>query len=267
MKSLVIAVALLAPQLLPAQAAPATFMDWGRVSSSIYSDQVMGVQLWIGTSLRATGADSRYAGASFAPDSVLGWANAAALIVDPTAPPRDSTRILATPPLLTLKKGALRLLRRSAGAAWEDRVIISLEPGDSSRPFNVAALPEEARAFVRALYDHAIDSRLAADWETIARAKGRTNCAADSLVVPATLLTSGPLNYPATAPRSGRVLIEFVIRADGGVDRGSIVALAATDPLFVAPSETLVAESRFRPATCRGTPMAVVARQSVNYAR
>lgn len=255
------------PAVLSAQTAPATFIDWGRVSSSIYSDQVMGVQLWIGTSLRATGADSRSASESFAPDSVLNWANIAAVIIDPTAAPRDSVQFLATPALRTLKKGSLRLLRRSAGAAWEDRVVLSLEPGDSSRPFNVAARPEEARTFLQALYQHAIDSRLASDWEAQARAKARTNCAADSLVVPAALLASGALNYPADAPRAGRALIEFVIRADGGVDRGSIVALAATDPVFVAPSVNLVAESRFRPATCRGTPMATVARQSVSYAR
>ena len=180
---------------------------------------------------------------------------------------RDPARVLATPPLPTLKQGSLRLLRRADGAGWEERVILSLEPGDSSRPFNVAALPEEARSFLRAFYQHAIESRLAPDWESIARAKGRTNCAADSLLVPANLLTSGPQAYPAEAPTAGRALIEFVIRADGAVDRGSIVALAATDPVFVAPSITLVAESRFRPATCQGTPMAVVARQSVNYAR
>jgi hypothetical protein len=266
-KSLVVSLALLIPRLLPAQTAPATFMDWGRVSSSVYADPVMGVQLWIGTSLRSGAGDSRYASVSFAPDTVLAWADAAAVVIDPTAPPRDSTRVLATPPLPTLKRGSVRLLRRSAGAAWEDRVIISVEPGDSSRPLNIAALPEEARTFLHALYDHAIDSRLAPDWESIARAKGRTNCAADSLVVPASLLTSGPQAFPATAPAAGRVLIEFVIRADGAVDRGSIVALAATDPIFVAPSESLVVQSRFRPATCRGTPMAVVARQSVNYAR
>jgi hypothetical protein len=266
-KSLLVATALLVPRLLPAQTAPATFMDWGRVSSSVYSDPVMGVQLWIGTSLRASGAHSRYASVSFAPDTLLAWADAAAVVIDPTAPPRDSTRILATPPLATLRKGSLRLLRRPSGTIWEDRVIISVEPGDSSRPLNIAALPEEARAFLHALYDHAIESRLAPDWESIARAKGRSNCAADSLLVPATLVTSGPQAYPATAPRAGRALIEFVIRADGGVDRGSIVALAATDPVFVAPSVDLVVQSRFRPATCQGVPLAVVARQSVNYAR
>jgi hypothetical protein len=127
-KSLVVSLALLIPRLLPAQTAPATFMDWGRVSSSIYSDPVMGVQLWIGTSLRSGAGDSRYASVSFAPDTVLAWADAAAVVIDPTAPPRDSTRVLATPPLPTLKRGSVRLLRRSAGAAWEDRVIISVEP-------------------------------------------------------------------------------------------------------------------------------------------
>ena len=61
MRSLALAFVLVVPGTLAAQAAPATFMDWGRVSSSLYSDPVMGVQLWIGTSLRTTGA--AYAGA------------------------------------------------------------------------------------------------------------------------------------------------------------------------------------------------------------
>lgn len=267
MKSLAITAALLVPQVLPAQTAAATFMDWGRVSSSVYSDPVMGVQLWIGTSLRASGADSRSASESFDPDSVDAWANSAAAVVDPAVPPRDPSRILATPPLRSLRRGSLQVFRRAAGATWEDRVIISIEPSDASRPLNIAARPEEARQFLRALFSHAIGSRLAPDWESVARAKARTNCASDSLLAPAALLSSGTQDYPAAAPASGRTLIEFVIRADGSVDRGSIVALATTDPVFVAPSIALVAESQFRAATCRGVPMATVARQSVNYAR
>src|SRR6478736_2181260 len=143
MKKLIIAAALLVPRLLPAQTATATFMDWGRVSSSIYSDPAMGVQLWIGTSLRSTGSDSRYASVNFAPDSVLAWADGAAVVNAPTAPPRDASKVLATPPLPTLKGGSIRFLRRVVGYDWEDRVVISVEPGDSSPPLNIAARPEE----------------------------------------------------------------------------------------------------------------------------
>jgi hypothetical protein len=269
-KALVLSVVLLFPPTLAAQAAqvaPATFIDWGRVSSSIYSDPVMGVQLWIGTSLRASGTDDRSVSTKLAPDSVLSWADAAAVVIDPRTPPADPARVLATPPLSTLDHGVLRLLRRADGTAWEDRVILSVEPGDSARPLNVAARPEEARAFLRALYQHAIDSRLAPDWETTAKAKYRTNCATDSVVMAPSILSSGEMTYPATAPAAGRVLLEFVIRADGAVEPGSIVALAATDPVFVAPSQRLVLGSRFSPATCRGVPIAIVVRQSVNYAR
>jgi len=92
MRSLALAFVLVVPGTLSAQAAPATFMDWGRVSSSLYSDPVMGVQLWIGTSLRTTGVSitsGQRAGPPRVKGARAGGAEAAARAPRSTAPAID----------------------------------------------------------------------------------------------------------------------------------------------------------------------------------
>jgi hypothetical protein len=256
------------PQALPAQTARATFIDWGNVTASVYANGELGVQLWVGTSYRAMNERSRSVSLAFAPDSIYRWADNAALVIAPARAPRDANSVLAAPPLLALDGTRVRMLRRAAGAAWEERVVLSFEAPDTTvPPLNIAAQPAEARAFVDALYQKAGTSALAVDWAQRLAARGRIQCADQSQLVPAGIASGAVPTYPITALGSGRVLLEFVIRADGWVDRETIVPIAATDEIFVRPSIEAVVKSRFTPATCRGTPVATVARQSINYVR
>jgi hypothetical protein len=267
-KSLVIVAALLLPELVAAQAARATFIDWGNVTASVYADPALGVQLWVGTSYRAMNERSRSVSLAFAPDSVYPWADGAALVIGPARAPRDSASVLAAPVLRALDGTRVRMLRRAAGAAWEDRVVLSFEAPDTTLPpLNIAARPAEARAFVDALFQKAGTSALTPDWSDRLASRGRIQCADQTQLVPAGIVNGAVPAYPITALGSGRVLLEFVIGTDGWVDRQTVVPIAATDPVFVRPSVEALVGSRFTPATCRGTPIATVARQSINFVR
>jgi hypothetical protein len=267
-RSLVIVTALFLPQLLAAQTPRATFIDWGNVTASVYADQNLGVQLWVGTSYRAMNERSRSVTLGFAPDSVYRWADAAALVITPARPPRDTASVLAAPVLRALDGTRLRMLRRAAGTQWEDRVVLSFEPPDTTiPPLNIAALPAEARSFVTAIYEKAGTSVLTRDWAERLASRGRIQCADQAQLVPAGIASGAVPQYPVTALGSGRVLLEFVIGADGWVDRQSVVPIAATDPVFVRPSIEALVGSRFTPATCRGIAIATIARQSINFVR
>ena len=268
MRSLVVAAALLLPELLSAQTPRATFIDWGNVTASVYADQHLGVQLWVGTSYRAMNERSRSVTLGFAPDSIYPWADGAALVIAPAHPPRDTASVLAVPPLRALDGSRVRMLRRAAGKVWADRVVLSFEAPDTTiPPLNIAALPAEARSFVDALFQKAGTSILTPDWADRLASRGRIQCADQSQFVAAGIASGAVPQYPVTALGSGRVLLEFVIGTDGWVDRQTVVPIAATDPVFVRPSIEALVGSHFTPATCRGTPIATVARQSINFVR
>lgn len=268
MRSLVIVVALLVPNLVAAQAPRATFIDWGNVTASVYADQNLGVQLWVGTSYRAMNDRSRSVTLGFAPDSIFRWVDGAALVITPARPPRDTASVLAAPSLRALDGTRVRMLRRAAGTAWADRVILSFEAPDTTiPPLNIAALPAEARSFVDALFRKAGGSALTPDWAERLANRGRMQCADQSQFVAAGIASGAIPQYPITALGSGRVLLEFVIGTDGWVDRQTVVPIATTDPVFVRPSIEALVGSHFTPATCRGIPIATVARQSINFVR
>jgi hypothetical protein len=264
---LLVALALL-PGSATAQAARATFIDWGNVTASVYADPNLGVQVWVGTSYRAMNERSRSVTLGFHPDSVYPWADGAALVIAPARAPRDSGAIIATPSLRAIDGTRVRLLRRAAGAVWEDRVVLSFEAPDTAvPPLNIATRPAEARSFVDALFQKAGTSALTPDWAERLASRGRIQCADQSQLVAASVASGAVPEYPITALGSGRVLLEFVIGADGWVDRQTVVPIAATDPVFIRPSVDALVGSRFTPATCRGTRIATVARQSINFVR
>ncbi len=267
-RTLFLAALLLAPALLPAQTTRATFIDWGNVTGSVYADGTYGVQLWIGTSFRAMNERSRSVTLGFAPDSVYPWADAATLVIAPAHPPRDTASVLAAPPLRALDGTLVRILRRAAGNAWGDRVVLSFESSDTTiPPLNIAARPDEARNFVESLYQKAASSTLAPDWQTRIAELRSFPCAAGGVVTRPGVASGAVPEYPPGAPASGRVLLEFVVGANGYADRAKIVAIATSNEVFVHPSIEAVVRTRFTPGTCNGAPVPVLVRQSVNFVR
>jgi len=55
---------------------------------------------------------------------------------------------------------------------------------------------------------------------------------------------------------SGRVVLDFIVRADGSVDESSITVASATHPGFVDPARQVITSARFEPATIQGRPFA-----------
>ena len=126
------------------------------------------------------------------------WADAAALVISPARPPRDTSSVLAAPSLRALDGTRVRMLRRAAGAVWDARVVLSFEAPDTTvPPLNIAAQPAEARSFVDALYQKAGTSALAADWADRLASRGRIQCADQSQLVPAGIASG---SRPVTGP-------------------------------------------------------------------
>jgi len=262
------AAALLAPAALSAQTARAAFIDWGNVTASVYADTAFGVQLWVGTSYRAMDQSSRGVDLDLPPDSIYPWADAAALVIAPVRPPHDGASVLTTPPLRALDGTKVWMLRRAAGREWGDRVVLSFEASDTTIPaLNIAAHPREARGLLDAVYAKAGISALIPDWADRLRDKQEVSCEGGAPVTRPTVASGSLPSYPVTALSSGRVLLEFVIGANGYADRVTIRALAATDEIFVRPAIEAVVRTRFIPGSCNGTPVPVLVRQSVNYVR
>jgi len=81
-------------------------------------------------------------------------------------------------------------------------------------------------------------------------------------------LSGPPLKYPEILRRAnitGSVLLQFVIRADGLVERSSIQVLESTHNGFESPAIRAVADSRFRPGKVRGTAVRVSVTQRISF--
>jgi TonB family protein len=65
--------------------------------------------------------------------------------------------------------------------------------------------------------------------------------------------------------RSGRVVVEFTVGADGVPDPASLVVVASDDPRFEASVRVAVLEERFTPGRRGGGPVAVRVRQGFDF--
>jgi protein TonB len=85
--------------------------------------------------------------------------------------------------------------------------------------------------------------------------------------LPVMLAGPGPA-YPEAlrwAGVEGRVILEAVVDTAGHVEPGSLVAVAATHPGFVAPARRAVAAALFRPARVRGRAVRVRVRIPMDF--
>jgi protein TonB len=83
------------------------------------------------------------------------------------------------------------------------------------------------------------------------------------------VMLAGPVPaYPEALRRAGmegRVILEAVVDTAGHVEPGSLVAVAAAHPGFVAPARRAVAAALFRPARVRGRAVRVCVRIPIDF--
>jgi TonB family protein len=83
-------------------------------------------------------------------------------------------------------------------------------------------------------------------------------------IQPPRLLSAG--RPPAAGSElRGRVEVRFIVDSLGGVDRGSIAIVAATDSALAAAARAIVARARFEPGRSGGRRIPVLVRQHVTF--
>lgn len=85
-----------------------------------------------------------------------------------------------------------------------------------------------------------------------------------------TLLTAGPLRYPAVLMASGiegSVTLSFIIDTEGRVEADGIEVISATQPGFIPAAKEAVTASRFEPARKGRQAVRVRVRQTVTFRR
>lgn len=81
-------------------------------------------------------------------------------------------------------------------------------------------------------------------------------------------ISGPPLRYPELLRQAniqGRVVFEFVVAADGTVEKESVVVIMTSNGGFVVPAREVIQKSRFRPGRVRGVPVRVLVRQTVSF--
>ncbi len=76
-------------------------------------------------------------------------------------------------------------------------------------------------------------------------------------------VTYYPRNYPE---QKARVVLEFVVTADGRVDSTTVRVVASTDPHFNDAARLTTLALRFEPGYSQGGPVKVLVQQAITYA-
>ena len=77
-----------------------------------------------------------------------------------------------------------------------------------------------------------------------------------------------PPEYPVAlreAGTSGRVVVSFIIGADGRVEATSMAVVFATDEGFVPPTLETIRSCRFQPGQLNGVPVRVRVQMPINF--
>lgn len=274
MRSLVVAVALLASQFVPTRAARAqgddrigTRFTWGGVDVNIYPHPESGVHLAASTTSRTRGLARPHGfRAGFDPESVYTWLNAAPAVLAPTRPPSGPDAILVTPVLRSSDGDSLRLIRRAEGARWAGKVAVVMDEraGPGADHLDILAAPADVETFLRGMQREAglsgfVPGRAAFDTAGVLTADTKID------EVPR-VVKVGDIVHPQHG-RSGYVITEFVIDTSGHPDLESFVVIFADPGSFAPSARQLISGTIFRPGQIDGKPVAVLVRQAINFAQ
>lgn len=233
-----------------------TRFAWGNVNVLVQADTMQGTRLWAQTSsLSYNGQPLAFVG-SFDPEYLSAWLDRAHAVLARTPPPvADSVQGLVSPPLFTRDSSRLVVVRRRSRGKWAKRASLLLVGPSDRTPWSIDATLEEADQFLQALFIRASESRLQSDSTAVLDANPMV---AETCPWP---LPGNPLpDYPYLrdqARRTGEVWMTFIVQPDGSADSESFRALLSDDAAFTDAAYRALKESRYRPGSLRGRPIAM----------
>jgi hypothetical protein len=177
------------------------------------------------------------------PDSALEWLNSAAYAITAPVPPGAADGVQWSRSLKALNaKGVINIGRaRKQGKLQKERW---LSVADSVGGWRLEMTEQQADSLLRIVLNLGSLSRI--------DSTASTALDADQVEVPVRTL-----RQPKFPPRGvfGRVLVQFVVDADGRADPESLVAYIASDSSLVPDALRTIRESRFQPALRAGQPV------------
>lgn len=220
------------------------------VDISVRPTTSSGVQILVAPSLNSfQGADSvRYVWLNLLPDSVMNWLSLASIALTSPLAPNSSKGIRWARPVETIdRKGTMTLgrdvSRKKLG--WARWFVAS----DERESFRIELSGAEADSLIQLIFNAAA----VAGYEPPAAAARGDNAApdeeADEPVVPIRQRVRGVPDV------RGRVLLRYVVEADGTANQATAEILLATDRRLIEPTREMLRNTRFHPARLRGRPI------------
>jgi hypothetical protein len=220
---------------------------------SLADDTLSGVQLLMQPSTRSKqGKSEGLVWLRFHPDTVLEWINGAALALRVPAPNAQADGIQWSRALLPRGgSGAVAVGRERKKGKLQKGHWLAI--ADSIAGWRAEMDGAEADSLLKLLLLVGSRSRV----DTIGTA---------ALEAFATDTPVSVIHQPVPRSvhnRSGRVVMTYVVQADGTVDVGSVVAYLASDPALVPLALEVLRRSRFNPARREGRPVRQLMRQTM----
>lgn len=221
---------------------------------SLAADTISGVQILMQPSMRSKqGKESKgLVWLRFHPDTLLEWINGAALALRVPAPNAQSDGIQwsrALPP----RGGS------GAVAVGRERKKGKLQKG------HWLAIADSAAGWRAEMDSVAADSLL----KLLLLVGSQSRVDTTDTAAPEAFETEVPasvLHQPTPKSihhRAGRVVMTYVVQADGTVQEGSVVAYLVSDPALVPLAVEVLRRSRFNPARRGGRPVRQLVRQTM----
>lgn len=237
-------------------------LEWGSIFMLVQADTSAGVIIWASTSsLRYHGTPKEFY-AGFDPNLVVPWLASAEAVVGHERAVEDGSPAtgLETPVLVAGDSDGVQLVRLRKGSHWDDHVHISLLDRTGKESWGIRTTRDEAKTFLKVLFDRAIRSQLSEDAPMVG---------ADTIGGVATapvLMTSMKPNIPRKLQGlEGEVLLGFVVDSIGMVDPSSLRVELYSDPRLVPLAAATIEGARYLPGTVNGHPVSFMVRQRVAF--
>lgn len=227
------------------------------VDISVRPTSSAGLQILVAPSVNSLqGADSlRYVWLTLHPDSVMTWLSLASIAITSPVTPNSPKGIRWARPVETIDRRGTMTLGRDVSRSklgWARWLVAT----DERESFRFELDGAQADSLIQLLFNAAALSGYRPPPELVGGDTAAEEETPDEPVVPIRQSMRGVPDV------RGRVLLRYVVEADGTVDPAAAEILLATDPRLIEQARGMLRRAEFRPARLRGRPVRQVVQEA-----